>query len=427
MKQEIKTAEDVAIFAKEAATEIETLKSDLAAKDERTSQLADEITTLTDKLKTVQAMIQDKFAIEREDTEEGRLYKLGSLVSSMVNKEGRSLSRLGAIPSSVTDDGSFGVRKGWEAKYEAQWRKTYRKSALSSDPLTSDGSDDSSFYGAYLVPTDVIADVMRVAADASVMMPLVTHRPVRGITTYIPTSTDAFAFVAQTDQETAFTEETLTFARSTLTVVTYAMWIAITEQTDEDSLIAMGAFIRTMCGEAWGTAFDTLALSNATYGAMATSGVNQVIMGDGDTAFSNVSSEYLDSLVGELDTRDKRSGARYFMAPTVWDYIANERDAVGNYAIRRFSESAPLAARGYPVTLSDGMPDSGDSAISTDFVAFGNPKHIVAGDRVGFEFKVYDGTESSMKYGQIYLRARVRQAMVNTVPSAWSKLTTAAS
>jgi hypothetical protein len=52
---------------------------------------------------------------------------------------------------------------------------------------------------------------------------------------------------------------------------------------------------------------------------------------------------------------------------------------------------------------------------------------VCSSDLVGFEFKVFIETESSMKYDQIYLRGRVRQAFVNAIPSAWSKLTTAAS
>jgi HK97 family phage major capsid protein len=243
----------------------------------------------------------------------------------------------------------------------------------------------------------------------------------------VPSTTDAFAFTRLTDQETAKTEDTWTWTRATLTVQTYALWIAITEEMDEDSLIGLGAFVRNMMGEAWGTAFDTLCLSDSTYGAMAASGVNQVIMGTGDKSFADLTCDYLDSLITELTTRGKRRGARFFMSPSVWDYVANEQDAQGNYKLRRFSDAEPLAARGYPVVLTDGMPDVADDAKSTDFVAFGNPAYIVNGEKVGFEFKVFSETESSMKYDQIYLRGRVRQAFVNAIPSAWSKLTTAAS
>jgi hypothetical protein len=73
------------------------------------------------------------------------------------------------------------------------------------------------------------------------------------------------------------------------------------------------------------------------------------------------------------------------------------------------------------------MPDSGDSAVSTSFVAFGNPKYIINGERVGFEFRIYDQTQSNMESGQIFLRCRTRQAFVLALPAAWAKLTTNAS
>lgn len=111
----------------------------------------------------------------------------------------------------------------------------------------------------------------------------------------------------------------------------------------------------------------------------------------------------------------------------MWDYIANEVDDNGNYKLRRFSDKEPLQARGFPVVLTDGMPAIGSSSTSTDCIGFGNPAYILNGNRVGLEFRIFDQTESSMKYSQIFLRARVRQAFVNAIPSAWAKLTTAAS
>ncbi|KKK98418.1 hypothetical protein LCGC14_2642960, partial [marine sediment metagenome] len=259
------------------------------------------------------------------------------------------------------------------------------------------------------------------------MMPLVTNRPVRGITTYLPTTTDAFAFVAVTDQETAKTEETLTFSRATLTAITYALWIAITEEVDEDSLISLGALIRTMTTEAWAAKFDSLCLENATYGVIGTSGVNELVMGAGNTGFGNITVTDLDGMIAKLTTRAKRRGARFFFHPTVWDEVVTLTDANGRYIVReRVSEAAPLMVRGYPVSITDGLPGLSDSAISTSFAVFGNPSYIVHGARTGFEFRIFDQMESTMKYDQIVLRARIRSAFVLWAATAWVKLTTAA-
>lgn len=427
MITEIKGADDVNTLAKEAGEEIEALKVSAQEKQDKIDDMTGQLGTLTEKFKTIQVHLKQALAIERDDSEEAKLYKLGAFVNALYKKDGATLYRLGGIPTVESQNEGFKVRPGYEDRYKQLYNSYWFKAALSSDPMTSDGSDDTGFYGAYLVPTDVVPEVMRVAADASAMMGLVTSRPVRGITTYVPTTTDALTFTRLTDQETANTEDTWTWSRATLTVYDYATWIAITEDMDEDSLIALGAFIRQMVGEAWGTKYDTLALSDSTTGAIKATGVNQVVMGDGDTGFDDVTTNYLDLMIQQLTTQALRRGARFFVSPSVWDYIANEVDDNGNYKLRRFSDKEPLQARGFPVVLTDGMPAIGSSSTSTDCIGFGNPAYILNGNRVGLEFRIFDQTESSMKYSQIFLRARVRQAFVNAIPSAWAKLTTAAS
>jgi len=397
-------------------------------------------TQLIEKIKTIQALVVSQGAIlQSDDSEEVQNYKLGKMTQLLLRNhqgasqpgDGLEMLKLGAVPtqkSSANDDGPVRVMQGFADRRAAQIKAYGSKATatISSDPLTGDNSG-TDFYGSYLLPVDTDANLLRIAADASAMMGQVTTRPVRGITTYLPTTTDAFAFTAVTNQITAKTEETLTFARTTLTVVTYALWIAITEEVDEDSLIALGALIRTLCTEAWAAKFDSMCLEDSTYGAMATTGVNAVTMGAGDTGFSNISCSYLDQMIAALTTRAKRRGAKFFFHPTVWDEIVSLTDADGRYIVRdRLSDTAPLMVRGYPVVLTDGLPGLADSAVSTKFAAFGNPSYIINGVRTGFEFRIFDQMESTMKYDLIGLRARIRQAFALWAPSAWSYLATAA-
>ena len=427
------------IEEQKAAAEITTAESE-AAKAEA-AELKQIVESFEEKIKSLQMLVQSGNAPD-QNTEEGKLFRLGKMVNTMhkafksqnqgpdAAKAGGYLEKIGAIPTvdALGSNGNetFGVRKEYEAKHRQQL--ITGKAAVSSDPLTSDDSDEGNFFGSYLVPVDLVADLKRIAGDASVMMPKVTHVPVRGITTYVPTTTDAMTFTKVTDQETAKTEDTVTFARSTLTVETYAFWLALTEEMDEDSLIGIGELIRQMGAEAWAAKFDDLALADSTYGSMATSGINETVMATGDSTFANVSVDYLNDMKESITgakASAKRRGAEYFMHATVWDSVENEKDADGNYVLRAPADMAPNRIHGYPVNLTDGMPTT--SAVSTSFVAFGNPRHIIAGDKTSFEFRIFDQTYSTMQFDQIFLRIRVRQAMVNTIPSAWAKLTTAAS
>jgi HK97 family phage major capsid protein len=445
----IKTMEALDEFATEVKTDQEQLKVTVATIDAAMKEAAKasaeyiagikaEVEVFKDKLGSLQTLVKSQDAImQTTDTETLECWKMGKMTQLLIRNhlgmtskgDHATMMKLGCIPTRLApkaDVGPIDIVKGYEERYKSRMLNAINgKAAVSDDPLTSDDSDETGFLGSYLVPVDTNAAVMRVAADASAMMGRVTTMPVRGITTYLPTTTDAFAFTAVTDQETAKTEETLSFGRATLTVVTYALWIAITEEVDEDSLVSLGALIRQLSAEAWAAKFDSMCLEDATYGALANAG-NNVAMGGGDTTFGSITTAYLDAMIAKLTTRAARRGASFFMHPTVWDTLVNEVDADGNYKIRRFADDAPLMARGYPVVLTDGMPALADTAVSTKFVAFGNPAYIVNGTKVGFEFRIFNETYGTMQYDQIYLRARLRQAFVLWATAAWVSLTTAA-
>jgi len=421
MTKKLTSAEDVNTFATETATDLETIKAQVVERDETVKSLGEQLTAMAERLKTVQVQLKDAMSIEREDTEESRLYKLGKFIKALINKDAEEVARLGGIPT-VDNDGHFAIKSGFEEQYKALSKAYYEKTAITSTPLRSDATT-----GSYLIPTDVMAEVVRVVSDASVMESRITRVPQRGLTMYVPNTTDSFAFPRLTNQVTAKTEKNPSFSRATLTMETYANWTPITEEMDEDSLVALGAFIRTWMAEGWGKRKDELVLSDATYGAIKATGVEEVIMGAGDTSFASVTPYYLDDMIAKLTTLEKRRGAAFFMSPSVWDYIANWVDDKGQYVIRRFSDAEPLSARGYPVVLTDGMPAITASAISTSFIGFGNPRFLYNGFKPsGFEFRVFDQTQDTMRYDLIFLRARIRESFVNAFPTAWVKLTTAA-
>ena len=435
-----KTLEELETYSAEVDTKLEAqqviidaMAEAKTASDTLIEGLTSENVQFTEKLKSIQTLIKTKEAILEENTPEAHAYKIGKMVQLMrrnhysvkngQKSDGDVMLNLGAIPTvnaDMQDREPIKIVKG----YEERWLKSFDKAAITSTPLAT---DESTFFGSYLVPVDTVADLMRIAADASAMMPRVTTMQVRGTTMYLPKTTDAFAFTLVTNERTAKTEETLTIGRTTLTTETFAFWIGITEEMDEDSLIGLGELIRTMGAEAWGTKFDTMCLEDSTYGAINTSGIGEVVMGSGSSTFGSILLSDLDNMIAKLTTKALRQGASFFMHPTIWDVLTNITDANGNYKIRRFSETAPLAVKGYPVVLTDGMPALADSAVSTSFIGFGNPRYIVNGNRVGFEFRVFDQMESTMKYDIIVLRCRLRQAFALWAPHAWVKLTSAAS
>lgn len=443
-KIKIETPEELATFLEGIKDEVDatTLKLEETIKqiEEKIGKEPEELVTLRDqqekhsqeleqlveKMKTVTIAVKARGTWKEQDTPIAKAYGLGNFVNNMFRAQIHKsrvavdeLIKMGGQPLREVDDPAVVEKIDVSGRFE----KTAAQ--VATTPLSSD--DASTYYGSYLIPVEYSAELGRVAADAGVMMPLVTHMPMRGITKYVPVTTDALAFAAVSDQQSAKTEDTLTFGRVTLTAVVYAAWLAITEEMDEDSLIGLGELIRTMFGEAWGAKFDDLALDDSTYGALQNSSVNELVMNSGHVSYGDIDINYLDNLVKELTSQNKRQGARFFFHTTVFDHVRQEKDAQGRYIFQDAVNAAPATIRGYPFVISDGMPPDSESTASDEFVLFGNPRYILAGDRVGFEFRIFDQTMGTMQYDQIYMRVRVRQAMVTWVPSALAKLTTAAS
>ena len=414
------------------AVQKEELDPIIAGMRETIDTIKAEKDQMLEKIKSLTFASEAQGTWKTKDTPKAHAYGIGKMYQAMFEEQvygsavaQKILSDMGCVRTRQTRD-------GWESA-EAQNVKQevfmgenlLSKAGLSDAPLTGDNSVGS-YLGSYVVPVDYGSELERIALDASTMMSRVTRVPVRGITAYIPTSVDELAFTAVTNQDTDKTEETFTFGRSTLTTVTYAAYLAVVEEFIEDSLVAIGEIVRDSFGEAWGKKFDTLCLSDSTYGAMSASGIKNKVMSAGNSSFENVDPEDLHLMVAELDTRWKRTGGEYFMAPTVWDYLERAKNADGDYYFGPPADARPARAWGHPVNLTDGMPDSGDSDASTSFVAFGNPKRIFNGYRVAFEFKIYAETQSAMESGQIFLRVRTRQAFALPLPTTWVKLTTAA-
>ena len=415
----------------EAVEAIESLRTQ---QEETKTQWEKDKEDLLEKIKTVTLAKEAMGTWKTGDTEEAKCYGIGKLVHLMT--EARAGSRLAHGDLVRMGCGSVKSKQDtWtdETGSTEEVREQYvnkdivsQKAGLSSSPLTGDDAVGS-YYGSYTVPVEYRAEMERIALDASAMMGLVTRIPVPGITSYIPNSVDELAFTAVTNQDTDKTEDNLTMGRATLTTVTYASYIAIVEEFFEDTLVAVGAMIRDMFGEAWGKKFDTLCLSDSTYGLVNTTGVLNKAMSTGDSSFDSLTPEYMHDMIKELDSRWKRNGAKYFIHVTNWDKIRIAKNADGDYYFGPITGDMPAAAWGYPVVLTDGMPDSGDDAKSTSFVALGNPRRIWNGFRVGFEFRIYDQTQSAMESGQIFLRVRTRQAFTTVLPTTFVKLTTAAS
>jgi HK97 family phage major capsid protein len=283
--------------------------------------------------------------------------------------------------------------------------------------------------GSYLIPDALAAEILRIPSDPSALMGRVRTIPmsVRKIT--FPTSLATPTFTWVTNETTAKTESSATLAYEDLECETAAAWVAMTEEFQEDSIVDFSQYLIELFNEAWQLEFDTQCLSASAApftGVLHDAGVNTVTMGAGRTGFANLDLDDLIDLRAGLTSQAKRNGAAYIMHMTIRDLISKIKDDNGNYIYAQPGAGQPGTIWGEPVIISPAMPDIGDTAADTGFVIYGNPKHILHGNRIGMEFRLFNQTSDALVYDRNFLRVRLRQAFVVGQPSGFAVLETAA-
>ena len=283
--------------------------------------------------------------------------------------------------------------------------------------------------GSYLVPEAFAAEILRLPEDPSALMGRVRTVPmsVRKIT--FPAKLAGVSFTWLSDEITAKTEKNPTFQPVTLEALTAAGWVAFTEELNEDSLVPLGEYFASLFREAWLQEFDKqLLTANAApfTGVLHVAGTNVLTLGAGKVGFDDSGLDDIVDLLAQLDTQAKRNGAAYIIHTTVLDHFKKVKDDHGNYIYMQPAGAQPGTLWGKPYILSDVMPDMSASAAATPFMALGNPAHLLHGDRIGLEVRLFDQTMDAVVYDRLFLRCRLRQAFKAAHPAAFAVLKTAA-
>ena len=413
----IKTDEELNAFVNEITNKVTAMNAeavkigDFELIKTENSDLKAALEVNTIELAALKELQSHKYAGKSEDE---KMYNLGKFLFAMRHKNNATLKEMGGRiqmnPSSKED---------WK---EGTWN--INAATDLGTPLRGDAST-----GSILIPDELAAEVLRIPDDPSAMMGKVRTVPmsVRKIT--YPNKLVGATWTWVTNEVTAKTETNPTFGSVDLECETGAAWIAFTEEMNEDSVVNLGAYFTELLRESWQTEFDKQCLNSAAApftGVLQNTGANVLNLGAGKTSFADVTFDDMKNLVAELDSQGKRNGAKFIMHVTVLDIFKGIKDDNGRYVWQEPAGQTPGTIMGYEYILSDAMPDASDSAVSTAFVAFGNPKYILHGNRVGMEFKLFDQTSDNLVYDRLFLRARLRQAFVTGIPSAFAVMKTAA-
>ena len=190
-----------------------------------------------------------------------------------------------------------------------------------------------------------------------------------------------------------------------------------------------------LVGEQFARAEDIAVLSGAgtTFtGLLEDSGVNIVTMAATKTAFSDLTADDLNNAMRAVPMKFKKGyQPRWYMDQSVLGIVERLKDSDGEYIYRRPNEGEAGTLWGYPIELTDVMPDITDSAADTKFLAFGDLKFVGFGRRNGISTKVLtEGTVGSVNLGEedeSALRVVERVGFQVLDSDAFSVLKTAAS
>lgn len=419
---EIKTPEQLKAFVDVTNTSIEQLKVQEAEKQKQIETLANEnkeqkaeITRLKNDLSGVIQI--NKINWEKNDSKEGWDYKLGKYFAAFKQRDINTMYRLGG--RKVFAD---------QNKVHDVWTKVADRVVEKADmgtPLTGDATGTDAQY---LVP-QIIYDqaILKTLMVESDIIPRLSKRNMTGRLHRITVQGTQPTFTYVTNEVTDKTEANPTWTKVDLECETYAFWVGVTDELIEDTFADIGAQIREDAVEALQNTIEEQILDGSgspATGVLRATSVNFVNMAS--TSIADVSWGDLNNCIAELTTKKKKAGACWMMHPTVWDVLITDQDAQGRY----FWDPAgagPLTARGYPVLLSDNMPSTSDSEASKAFIAFGNPKYLLWGVRMGLEMRYFDQTMYAVQDDENFWRVRTRQAFKVGIDANYAVLRTAAS
>lgn len=280
--------------------------------------------------------------------------------------------------------------------------------------------------GSYLVPDEIAAQILRYNPSPSALMGRVTDVRMSSRTINYPTLATNVGWTMVTNEVTAKTESVPVFGNAVLTAETYAFWAGITEELREDAVINVGQFIAQLGTEQWRYTFDNEFINKTTTGLLNVAGTNAESCLTGHTTVSDFSYADAQLVPAALDTQGKRVGSGWLMHTTVQDVMRSWVDDGGRPYFVDATDTMPAQLLGYPIYLSDAMPDATSVGAGEDFIAFGPMSKLLHGERVGLEVRYFANTADTLVYDREYIRLRTRQAFTVGLPGNFVILATAA-
>lgn len=289
--------------------------------------------------------------------------------------------------------------------------------------------------GWYLVPTEFHNEVIRVAEITWFARKYCSIYGMGTDSKNVATlATWAVAYIVW--ETVAVTASSPTFGQKVLNARKFACLIKSTQELIDDNMTneQVTTLVAKLAAESLAELEDAQVLTGSWAGLnmlwiLADTNVNIITMAAWDTSFADVTYGYLLSVKNAVKAKYKKAGKgtiAWAMSQDVFNHIESIVDTTGR-PIMRESMTTPdtYTLFGYPVELTEVMPDDSDDAISTKFLAFWVFAYFAIWDRKQISVDIGYASGDFEKQIKSHLVAE-RVAWVNLIPDAFAVLKTAA-
>ena len=243
----------------------------------------------------------------------------------------------------------------------------------------SSGTDSS---GGYLVPDEFRAEVIRTAEKHGIARAQCRVVPMGSGQASYPKGTSGVSVSWPGEGSEGSTSDPA-FGLANLLAKTAVGLTAVPNELLDDADVDVIAYLATLFGEALAKEEDTQLFAgdgSPFVGLMEAAGVNVVNMASGETSFADVTADHLLDLIDAVSEEAEDSAGFYFNK-NILTYLRKLKDDNGQYVWDRPAGEKPGTVFGYPYKTTSVMPGNVADAVSTKFVAFGNLKNVLFGDR----------------------------------------------
>jgi len=310
---------------------------------------------------------------------------------------------------------------------KALYRKDYAKvKALSGGTATE---------GAELVPEYFASEVVRLAAQYGKVRRDARNWPMPTDTVNVPSIGTVTAY--RVAEKGAITTSTPATSSTQLVAQELAVLIPMSNQLLADANVNVVDQLIQLSAEALALKEDEWGIEGlgAGEGIFQDTDVPVVTLGSGKTSIEDATADDLLDVINQVN-ESALVGAKWYMSFNVFNQFRKLKDDYGRYILQMPADGAPATLWNFPVEFVASMPKMSDDAAALKFLAFGNLRYMLFGDRqqvsidISQEATVVDGETTLNLFQRNMSAVRVIERIdieLTEADKAFASLKTAAS